>query len=94
MDTTFRSPKLCFGATYRSHKNVDSGNRLLVDAIGKDSQKIQIDCEALIGADGVGSTVRKNIGVSMQGQKSKSKPNFNLIKKTTVNSSLTFANFL
>ena len=61
--------EVLFGSAYKQH--IVSSDGLKVEAIGPDGQLQMIECEALVGADGVGSQVRKNIGVALHGQKSK-----------------------
>ena len=48
-----KPPEVLFGSTYKQHKTDSDG--LIVEAVGTDGAIQMIECEALIGADGVGS---------------------------------------
>ena len=65
-------PEVLFGAAYQGHSPLaNSASGLTVDGLMQDGRKIKVECEALVGADGVGSKVRSDIGASLHGQKSK-----------------------
>ena len=54
-----------FGTMYDSH-TIDADG-VSVKVTSKDGSQQTIHCDALVGADGVGSKVRQDIGVSLQG---------------------------
>lgn len=72
---TGREERVCrFATEYMGHDYEDQSRRVIVQAKqkkGAESTGLVIECDALIGADGVGSRLRRNIGIQLSGQKSK-----------------------
>ena len=58
-----------FNSKYISHKQV--GEKVYVKANLDNGSSCEIECDALVGTDGVRSRVREVMGIKVSGQKSK-----------------------